>query len=58
MGASVSKGHWPPRDANIHFCEPAYERNFYIAEFYNAVTNALPVVLGFLMLLYLLRYKS
>lgn len=35
--------YWGVRDSNIHFCEPAYERSAYVAEFWNAWTNLVAV---------------
>eukprot|EP00392_Amoebophrya_sp_AT5.2_P012000 g12094.t1 len=31
--------YWGVRNANVHFCEPAYAKCFYIAEFWNSLSN-------------------
>ncbi|CAD7963306.1 unnamed protein product [Amoebophrya sp. A120] len=43
---------WGPRNSNVHFCEPAYERSPYIAEFWNALTNLWPILLGLVGMAY------
>jgi hypothetical protein len=39
-------GFWGPPTATIDWCESNYEHSFYIAEFWNTVSNLLFVLLG------------
>lgn len=45
--AAVSpRGFWGPTTATIDWCEPNYQHSFYVAEFWNTVSNLLFVLLG------------
>jgi dihydroceramidase len=39
-------GFWGPVDANHQFCEPHYDKTFFLAEFYNALSSFLYVGIG------------
>lgn len=39
-------GFWGPTTATIDWCEPNYAHSFYVAEFWNTVSNLLFVLLG------------
>ncbi|TMW57005.1 hypothetical protein Poli38472_002930 [Pythium oligandrum] len=43
----TTDGFWGEPTATIDWCEPNYEHSFYIAEFWNTISNLLFVVLGF-----------
>lgn len=50
---------WGPADGHIRFCEPAYTRSTWIAEFYNAWSNLVPILGGLaLAMLFIHDYYS
>lgn len=44
--AAAAAGFWGPTTATIDWCEPNYQHSFYVAEFWNTVSNLLFVLLG------------
>ncbi|CAD7943434.1 unnamed protein product [Amoebophrya sp. A25] len=52
------EGFWGSRNANIHFCEPAYVRSPYIAEFWNTLTNLFPLLLGIFGMIWTARMRE
>jgi hypothetical protein len=44
--AMTATGYWGEPTATIDWCEPNYEYSFYVAEFWNTVSNLLFVLLG------------
>ncbi|TMW57007.1 hypothetical protein Poli38472_002932 [Pythium oligandrum] len=44
--SAVVHGYWGEPTAMIDWCEPNYEYSFYIAEFWNTISNLLFVILG------------
>lgn len=43
---SAPVGFWGPPTSTIDWCETNYEHNYYIAEFWNTISNSLFVLLG------------
>ncbi|OWZ18339.1 Alkaline phytoceramidase [Phytophthora megakarya] len=46
MRSSAPVGFWGPPTSTIDWCESNYEHNYYIAEFWNTISNSLFVLLG------------
>ncbi|KAF4144984.1 Ceramidase [Phytophthora infestans] len=46
MRSSTPTGYWGPPTSTIDWCELNYEHSFYIAEFWNTISNSLFVLLG------------
>jgi Ceramidase len=44
--SALRHGYWGIPTATIDWCEPNYQHSFYIAEFWNTVSNILFVLLG------------
>jgi len=57
IGDDIQNGYWGARTAAVDWCEPNYQKSFYIAEFWNTISSFTISLGGLLFLKHCLEYK-